>query len=114
MTLTIGDLSALGGIGTAVIGLLFWALLGRLGKDFVAKEDHDAVITRLEAVEQKQSLAPNHDDFRAIVARVADMDRAVAVVGANVSNLKESMARIEHQLTLFVQAQLELEKRRGS
>ena len=109
MNMTFGDFAAMASIGAAGAAVLFWALRGKLGTEFATKEEHDETAHRLDAIEKRLTLVPSHEDFRLLSNEVA---KDVAVVTANMGNLKESLGRIEHQLAMFVQAQLEQEKRR--
>jgi hypothetical protein len=114
MTMSWADYGTITAIGSAVMCILFWALRGRLMNDFVSKLEHDEdekrMQERLDNVEQRLQLVPSHDDFRLIVGRVADVARDVAVGNAHTQGMKESLVRIERQLTLFVQARLDWEK----
>ena len=112
MNMTVGDCAAMASIGAAGAAVLFWALRGKLGTEFATKEEHDETAHRLDAIEKRLTLVPSHEDFRLLSNKVAEVAKDVAVVTANMGNLKESLGRIEHQLAMFVQAQLEQEKRR--
>ncbi|HQU16648.1 MAG TPA: hypothetical protein PLO69_11175 [Gammaproteobacteria bacterium] len=104
------DVAAMSAAGTAGAGLLFAVLRGRFGEIFVTKAEHEETVTRLDAIEQRLSLAPSHDDFKQIVATVSDLARDIAVVGERVDGMKETLARIERQTSLFLQARIEWER----
>lgn len=110
MNMTWSDIGTVTAAGSVILGVLFWALRGRLGNDFVTKAAHDEMSQRLGKVEQRLQLSPSHADFTAIVAQVSQVSKDVARIEERTDGLKESLARIERQLTLFVQARLEWEK----
>jgi hypothetical protein len=110
MNMTWSDFAAMTVVGGFVMGILFWTLRGRLANDFVTKAAHDDAVERLGVVETRLQLIPSHDDFNGLSDKVANVARDVAVGNAHTQGLKESLIRIERQLTLFVNARLDWEK----
>lgn len=110
MTLAWSEIAAIAGIVSGIGGLLFWALLGRLGSSFVSKQDHEDTVTRLKALEIKLDQAPSHEDFKAVNAAVANVALQMATMTERVDGLKGSLARIEGTLKQFVEARLQWEK----
>jgi len=103
------DIAAMTAFGTAVAGVLFWALLGRLGKNFVTKDDHDDTMERLKALETRLDQAPSHEDFKAVNASVARVELQMATMTERVEGVKGSLVRIEGALKMFVDARLQWE-----
>lgn len=112
MNMTLGDISTIAAIGSVGAGILFWALLGKLGSRFVTRAEHEETGDRLDAIEAQLRLIPSHDDFKAVNANVAGVALQVATMTERVDGVKGSLGRIEGTLKLFVEARLQWERDR--
>lgn len=100
------DLAAI--VTTAVIvgGLVLAFLRFKLAGDFAARGDLMKAIDRIDEVEERLAKMPSHNDLRALQDRVAELDRAVAVVAERVGGVHEILKRVEYQVQLLVRHQL--------
>jgi tetrahydromethanopterin S-methyltransferase subunit G len=112
MNLQLSDFAAIAVIGSAVSGILYWLLRGRLSAVFVSRVEHDETLGRLKEIEARLELVPSREDLTRIQTTVSEMRHDVGVLTERSSGQKDSLARIERQLELFIQAQLEQERAR--
>jgi hypothetical protein len=89
-------------VGGAAIAFLRFKLAG----DFARASDVQALGARMHAIEAKIGGMPSHDDIRLLTARVADLDRNVAVANAQIGGALELMRRVEHQTSLLLENEL--------
>lgn len=100
------DLAWIVGVGALLGGTLIAWIRFRLAGDFARRPDVASLAARVTAMEQRLSQMPNHEDLRAVQARLGEVERNIAVVGEKVSGLGEIMKRVEHQTNLLVQHQM--------
>lgn len=111
MNITIGDFAALSAICSVCAGVLFWAVRGKLGAEFVSNTEYADAQKRLQAIEARLELVPTHEDFKAVNANVAGVALQMATMTERVDGLKGSLSRIEGTLRAFVDARLQWEQR---
>ena len=100
------DMAAIVTTAAVVGGLVLAFLRFKLAGDFAARGDLDKAVQRINAVEDRLSKMPSHDDLRALQDRVNDLDRAVAVVAERVTGVHDILKRVEYQVQLLVRHQL--------
>jgi hypothetical protein len=110
MNLTWSDIGTMAVVGSTIMGILYWALRGRLGNEFVTKVTHDDTLKRLGSVERRLELAPSHDDFKAVNANVGAVALQMATMTERVDGMRNSLGRIEGTLKTFVEARLQWDK----
>ncbi len=107
------DLVAISTLATILSGLLYLILKSRLSNDFVTQAEYtgaqDELRKRLGEIETRLDRVPTHSDIQALARQIGEVGTQVAVVGEQARGLKDSVARIEHQLNMFLQATLERE-----
>jgi hypothetical protein len=112
MNITLGDFAAISSICAGSAAVLFWAVRGKLGAEFVTNTEYAEAQKRLQAIEARLELVPTHEDFKAVNANVAGVALQVATMTERVDGVKGSLARIESTLRAFVDARLQWEKDR--
>lgn len=93
--------------GGALLGLVRLNMRGT----FTSVRAHRELEQRVDAVEERVSRGPNHQDLTAMSLRLAEVERGVGVMSANLTGVREGVARVEHMTDLLVQTQLNREKR---
>ena len=112
MNLSWEDVAAIATVASIMMSLLFFALRGRLSSEFVTQEQHDSALERIDQLELKLANVPTHADFKAMTDKLGVLSEQNAVVKERLEGARDSLARIERQVSLFVQAQLERENGR--
>lgn len=99
------EASAMTIVATAVGGMVIWWVRAHLSGTFASRTDTDRISARLDALETRLSLAPTHADIASLSERVSSLEKGVAVVGADLRSLGESMLRLERAVEAGFQRQ---------
>jgi len=100
------DMAAIVTTAAVVGGIVLAFLRFKLAGDFAARADLAKAVERIDEVEDRLAKMPSHNDLRALQDRVAELDRAVAVVAERVGGVHEILKRVEYQVQLLVRHQL--------
>lgn len=103
-------LSAAGVIGGVVIA---WIRL-RLSGDFAGKADITALGAKINELEAKLSSVPTHDDVRRLGDRLSAMETGVASIGAEVRGMRDGINRVERDLNILLQHELNKQRAAGA
>lgn len=95
----------IGAVGT-IGGVLLAGLRYGLAGSFATPASVAALAERVEMVEVKFTAVPTHDDIRQLSNRLSEVERAVAVVGAQISGVHDGIKRLEADLRLLLQHHL--------
>jgi 2,3-bisphosphoglycerate-independent phosphoglycerate mutase len=96
------DMAAIVTTAAVVGGIVLAFLRFKLQGDFAARGELAKVAQRVDEVEDRLAKMPSHSDLRALQDRVAELDRAVAVVAERVTGVHAILTRIEHQTGLLL------------
>lgn len=88
---------------TLMSGIVIAWVKYRLAGDFASKGDISDMSRRMEAIEAQMRQAPTHADMAKLSDRLSVVERGVAVGNAELSGIRDGMARIERDLNLLVQ-----------
>lgn len=99
-------LSASSVIGGMVIAWAKWRLSG----DFAGKSDIAALGGKISELEAKLNAVPTHDDVRRMGERLSALEIGVTSVGAEVRGMREGISRVERDLHLLLQHELNKQK----
>lgn len=101
------DLMWIVGVGAAVGGLLFVLMRVRLSETFATRADMAALAKRLDVTEARLASVPDHDDIAKLSDRLGGVERSVAVAAQHIAGTNTLLSRVEHQVSLMVQHQIE-------
>lgn len=97
-------------IATVSGGLVIAWVKWRLSGDFAGRADIAAMNERLDTMDAKLRTVPTHDDVRRLSERLSHMEANVASIGADVRGLRDGISRVERDLHLLVQHELNKSK----
>jgi len=119
--LDFGEIAALFGAFLTAGGAAYWVLRARLARDFAARDTVDEIDGRLGEVEGKLNSIPTHADLQRVADRVGAVESRMTGLQSELQALRdlmtistrhtgETMSRIERQLTVLLQHELQKEK----
>lgn len=113
MNMTLGDVATLTGIGSAGAGVLFLALMGKLGNKFITRKEFEDVIVRVRGMEEAQKNAPDHRDFDEIRKQMSGLSRELGEVKMQMTSelggVRDLIQRIDRMVELTVKFQMQRE-----
>ena len=124
MNLTLGDVAALLGIGGTVFGGALAFIMSRAGNAFAPRKelaDMDARLggrlsaieaegeDRLRHIETELARTVKHDEIGQLFDRLRKVETGVAVSNQALEDVAKGVSRLEHQMGLILQAQLNRE-----
>lgn len=92
-------------IGTAA-GVAMRSVLARARTGMTPASAHADLTRRVDAIEQALATLPKSAEVTALTARVASVEKHVAVVGATLDGVANGVRRVEHMMDLLVQNEL--------
>jgi hypothetical protein len=125
MNLTLGDIATLLSVGTVLFGGALAFIMSKAGNTFAASKDlaeMDARLggrlraieaegeDRLRHIETELARTVKHDEIGLLFDRLRLVETGVAVSNQALADVTKGIGRLEHQMNLIVQAQLEREK----
>ena len=110
MNLTLGDIATLLSVGALLFGGALGFIMSKAGNTFAAKNSVAAIEKRMHEIEAQLARTVKHDEMGEVFDRLRAVETGVAVGNEALTGVRGSLGRIEHQLQLIVQAQLNTEK----
>ena len=93
--------------GTAALLIL----RAQLTRYFVTRAEHGDMSDRVERIERKLVEVPTHEDMKAIIERLALGQGKFDGLAQGIDDLKRAVGRVEKQVDMVIQSQLEREAR---
>ena len=97
-----------------ICAVAFMLLRARLAAVFVTRSEFEekfqGVDERLDKIDAHVNAMPQQEAILALTRRVGSVESGVAVVAETANGIKEAVGRMERQVNLILQSQLEREK----
>lgn len=100
---------AIGAIVATVVtatAFVVWLLRARLQGDFASRGDVVQLGERMDTIDARLRSVPTHADVQQINARLMTVESGFAAIGARVDGVREGVSRVERDLGLLLQHEL--------